>query len=89
MRVAVLSDIHGNVQAMEAVMTDVVNQGCEHVLCLGDLALAGPQPKEVMDYIMAQDTWTVIQGNTDKMIAEYTPELFEAVKKVFPVGNGD
>ena len=31
MRVAVLSDIHANVQALEAVMADAVEQGCEHV----------------------------------------------------------
>ena len=31
MRIAVLSDIHANAQALEAVMSDVVNQGCEHV----------------------------------------------------------
>ncbi len=70
MRIAVLSDLHANAQALEAVMNDVVNQGCEHVFCLGDIALAGPQPKEVIEYVMAQNTWTVIQGNTDKMIAQ-------------------
>lgn len=31
MRIAVLSDLHANVQALEAVMNDVVNQNCEHV----------------------------------------------------------
>lgn len=85
MRVAVLSDIHANVQALEAVMTDVVEQGCEHVFCLGDLALAGPQPKEVMDYIMEQDTWTVIQGNTDKMIANFGPEVLDFLDAQYPV----
>ena len=73
MRIAVLSDLHANAQALEAVMNDVVNQNCEHVFCLGDIALAGPQPKEVTDYVMAQNTWTIIQGNTDKMIAQYGP----------------
>lgn len=85
MRVAVLSDIHANVQALEAVMTDVVEQGCEHVFCLGDLALAGPQPKEVMDYVMEQDTWTVIQGNTDKMIANFGPEVLDFLDAQYPV----
>ena len=67
MRVAVLSDLHANAQALEAVMSDVVSQKCEHVFCLGDIALAGPQPKEVVEYVMEQDSWTIIQGNTDKM----------------------
>lgn len=85
MRIAVLSDIHANAQALEAVMNDVVSQQCEHVFCLGDIALAGPQPKEVTDYVMAQDSWTVIQGNTDKMIAQYGPEVVEFLEASYPV----
>lgn len=85
MRIAVLSDIHANVQALEAVMNDIVNQQCEHVFCLGDLALAGPQPKEVMDYVMSQSAWTVIQGNTDKMIAQYGPEVVEFLEAQYPL----
>ncbi len=85
MRVAVLSDIHANAQALEAVMNDVINQDCEHVFCLGDIALAGPQPKEVVDYVMAQNTWTVIQGNTDKMIAQYGPEVVEFLDSQYPI----
>jgi len=85
MRIAVLSDLHANAQALEAVMNDVVNQNCEHVFCLGDIALAGPQPKEVTDYVMAQNTWTVIQGNTDKMIAQYGPEVIDFLEAQYPV----
>jgi len=85
MRVAILSDIHANFQALEAVMKDIEEQKCEKILCLGDLAMAGPQPEKVINFVQRQNNWEIIQGNTDKMIAEYTPELFEAVKKVFPV----
>lgn len=85
MRVAVLSDIHANVQALEAVMADAVEQGCEHVFCLGDLALAGPSPVEVLDYVMAQPTWTVIQGNTDKMIANYGEEVKSFLEEHAPI----
>lgn len=85
MRVAVLSDLHANAQALEAVMNDVVNQNCEHVFCLGDIALAGPQPKEVTDYVMAQNNWTVIQGNTDKMIAQYGPQVVEFLEAQYPI----
>ncbi|MCM1338312.1 MAG: metallophosphatase family protein [Muribaculaceae bacterium] len=86
MRIAVLSDLHANAQALEAVVTDLITQGCEHVFCLGDLALAGPQPKDVVDYVMSQDgTWTVIQGNTDKMIAQYGPEVMAFLEAQYPV----
>lgn len=85
MRVAVLSDIHANVQALEEVMKDVVAQKCDHVFCLGDLALAGPSPKEVVEYVMMQDSWTVIQGNTDKMIAQYGPDVIAFLEEQYPV----
>ncbi len=85
MRVAVLSDIHGNFQALESVMEDIKLNKCEKILCLGDLAMAGPQPRMVIDYIRQQNNWEVIQGNTDKLIADFSPKVFEDVKKGFPV----
>lgn len=86
MRIAVLSDLHANAQALEAVMTDLITQGCEHVFCLGDIALAGPQPKDVTDYVMSQEgTWTIIQGNTDKMIAQYGEDVREFLEAQYPV----
>jgi len=85
MRIAVLSDIHGNVQAMESVMTDVIEQGCEHVFCLGDLVLAGPQPLEIMEYVSSQENWTVIQGNTDKMLANFGQDVMDFLEAQYPV----
>ena len=88
MRVAILSDIHGNVQALEAVMKDIKENKCEKVLCLGDLAMAGPQPDKAIDFVREQNNWEVIQGNTDKMIADFSPEILENAKNNFPVmGN--
>ncbi len=85
MKIAVLSDIHGNFQALESVMKDIEQNNCEKVLCLGDLAMAGPQPRAVIDYVRKQNNWIVIQGNTDKMIAEYTKETLENVRANAPV----
>lgn len=88
MRVAILSDIHGNMQALEAVMSDINENKCEKVLCLGDLAMAGPQPDKAIDFVREQNNWEVIQGNTDKMIADFSPEILENAKNNFPVmGN--
>ncbi len=85
MKIAVLSDIHGNFQALESVMKDIEENKCERVLCLGDLAMAGPQPRMVIDFVKKQTNWDVIQGNTDKMIAEFSKEILENTKKNFPV----
>ena len=87
MKIAIISDIHANFQALQAVLNDIKEQGCEKILCLGDLAMAGPEPEKVINFVKEQN-WEIIQGNTDKMIAEFTPELAENVKKIFPVmGN--
>ena len=84
MKIAIISDIHANFQALEAVLEDIKNHNCDKVFCLGDLALAGPEPQKVVDYIQKQD-WTIIQGNTDKLISDYSDEVYQNVAKIFPV----
>ena len=44
MKIAIISDIHGNIQALEAVMKNIKQEKCEKIFCLGDLAMAGPEP---------------------------------------------
>lgn len=85
MKVAIISDIHGNFQALESVLDDMKSNHVEKVFCLGDLAMAGPQPRLIIELISKNTDWTVIQGNTDKMIADFSPEIMENVKNVFPI----
>lgn len=86
MKVAVLSDIHGNLQALQSVIADIEKEKCEKVLCLGDLAMAGPLPVTTVDYIMRNcSEWIIIQGNTDKLIAEFSLDIYNKMQKVFPV----
>ena len=47
-RVAILSDIHGNLVGLEAVVSDLKTRKVEEVVCLGDVAASGPQPCEVV-----------------------------------------
>ena len=85
MKVAIISDLHGNMQALEKVCEDIKNNKCEKVFCLGDLAMAGPQPRAMVDFVRSKSDWTVIQGNTDKMIAEMKPEDISVLKDNAPV----
>lgn len=85
MKIAVLSDIHGNMQALEKVVEDIKKHNCEKVFCLGDLAMAGPQPRAAIDYVKNQPDWVVIQGNTDKLISDFSPEIFNDIKSKFPL----
>lgn len=68
MKIAVISDIHGNMDALEAVLEDIKTQKAEKLFICGDLALAGPEPSRTIDFIKNLDA-VAIQGNTDEMIA--------------------
>lgn len=88
MKIAVISDIHGNMEAVEAVMNDINKQGCEKLFVLGDYAMAGPEPNRAIEYFMnKQDDKNVcmIQGNTDLMIADYSSDLYKFLKEKAPV----
>lgn len=90
MRVAVISDIHGNMQALDAVLEDIKRENCERTVCLGDLAMAGPEPVNAIELIKKlydDGKVDLIQGNTDEMIANYE-QFGEKVKAAFPImGN--
>jgi len=76
-RIAVLSDIHGNLPALEAVVADAEAQGCTHFLNLGDI-LSGPLwPAETADYLMARD-WPTIAGNHERQVLTLPPERMNA-----------
>lgn len=69
MRDAVLFDIHGNLDALEAVLADADAAGCERLLVGGDLAYMGPDPAEVVERLVAEgDRVIAVRGNTDRMI---------------------
>lgn len=89
-KIAVISDIHGNMQALEAVYSDIQKEKCDKIFCLGDLAMAGPEPDKAIIFIKKlydEGKLELIQGNTDEMIANFS-ELGEQVKKKFPImGN--
>ena len=85
MKIAIISDIHGNIQALESVLEDIKKQHCEKVLCLGDLAMAGAQPSKVINFVKNQPNWEIIQGNTDKLIGDFCQEFFDNVKSHFPI----
>jgi putative phosphoesterase len=67
MRVAIISDIHGNLTALEAVVADLRQQKPDLVFHGGDLPYGGCNPAEVIDLIR-QEGWAGVVGNTDEML---------------------
>jgi predicted phosphodiesterase len=73
-RIAIISDIHGNIPALEAVLSDIKDKGINRIFCLGDLAGKGPKSVEAVD--MIRDVCElVIQGNWDYMLCNRKHEL--------------
>jgi predicted phosphodiesterase len=74
MRVAVVSDIHGNLAAFEAVLADIRRISADLVLHGGDLADSGSSPVEIVDHLRELG-WRGVMGNTDEMLVR--PESLE------------
>jgi len=66
-RIAVISDIHGNLPALEAVLADIKGRAIDKIICLGDLIGKGPSSKEAID-ICKKECAIVVKGNWDKFI---------------------
>jgi putative phosphoesterase len=67
MRIAIISDIHGNLAAFEAVLADLRLTSPDLVLHGGDLAASGAHPAEIVDRIRDLG-WPGVCGNTDEML---------------------
>lgn len=86
MRIALISDLHGNRVSLSAVLEDAGKVGVDQVICLGDVATLGPRPHEVLETLEARDIPCIL-GNHDafmldeELIRTYTevPIVVEAV----------
>lgn len=77
MRVAILSDIHGNAVALEACLADLtVAGGADRIVAAGDLCMDGPRPRRVLRRLKEAGA-NVVRGNTDRMIALDDPALYD------------
>jgi len=72
---AIISDIHSNLEGLQAVLADIKQQGVDEIYCLGDVVGYGPNPRECVDLVMACKV--VILGNHDQG-AMFDPEGFNA-----------
>lgn len=75
MRYAVVSDVHSNAEALDAVLGAVDSIGVDGVLCLGDLVGYGADPNRVIDLIRARST-NVVRGNHDHAAVEPGHEAY-------------
>lgn len=74
-RIAVVSDIHSNQQALEAVLAHIDKLGCDTIWCLGDVVGYGARPAECLGLLRDRDT-LFVQGNHDAAVADVTATIW-------------
>ncbi|MBN1533427.1 MAG: metallophosphoesterase family protein [Spirochaetes bacterium] len=79
MRLAIISDIHGNEIALEAVLRDIRHGGADGIVCLGDVATLGPSPGACLEMLMGAGCQCVM-GNHDEFLL--SPELMGSYIKL-------
>ncbi|MFW2368775.1 MAG: metallophosphoesterase family protein [Desulforhopalus sp.] len=68
MRLAIFGDIHGNIEALEAVVDDMQKRGIDRYICLGDLVGYGANPNECIDLVRSLANAVVVLGNHDAAV---------------------
>lgn len=81
MRLAVITDIHGNVAALEAALSDIAMRGIEKILCLGDCASGMMWPRETVDLLVAHGI-PCVRGNHDRWVAESAADAMSTQDRV-------
>ena len=64
-KIAIISDIHGNLQALEAIIEDIKNKNIDEIICLGDIIAIGPNPKECIE-IVFEENMRMVLGNHEE-----------------------
>jgi diadenosine tetraphosphatase ApaH/serine/threonine PP2A family protein phosphatase len=72
---AIISDVHGNLEALRAVLDDIDRLGITDIVCLGDVVGYGPQPRECLDIVEKIVKFTIL-GNHEEAVLSGTPITF-------------
>jgi diadenosine tetraphosphatase ApaH/serine/threonine PP2A family protein phosphatase len=83
MRQALLSDIHGNLEALQAVLADVAKQKVNEILCLGDVVGYGPNPIECLELVMKKSKLTILGNHDQAAVVDpsgFNPIAFQAIQ---------
>ena len=75
MRYLIISDIHGNLHALEAVLADATTIGYDAAICLGDLVGYGADPAGVIASVQSLAPVAMVRGNHDKVCAGLEPAI--------------
>ena len=81
MKIAVLSDIHGNGIALNCVIEDIKRQNIDKIIILGDVVMKGPMPMQVLESLRKFDVLAWIKGNTEMWFEEINEKWIPETNK--------
>jgi predicted phosphodiesterase len=83
MRIALISDIHGYLLPLQAVLADINQKEVDQMVCLGDVCVLGPQPTEVLALLKPLNCPTIMSNHDfDLLHPELAPHAFPWITKV-------
>jgi putative phosphoesterase len=74
MRIGVITDVHANLPALQAVLDAFKSEGVDQIIHLGDVIAIGPFPKECLDLMLSTDAVVFVMGNHDDWYAHGLPQ---------------
>ena len=78
MKIGLISDIHGNILALEKVFEEFDKLGVDKVLCAGDIIGLGPHPEEVVQYLKTKNNLIAVRGNHEGYLLDGIPKIIHA-----------
>lgn len=72
MKIGIITDIHNNLIALEAVLNEIENS-CDFIICCGDIIGIGPYPDETVQRMMKIKNLIAVKGNHERYLLEGTP----------------
>ena len=86
MTIALIADIHGNLAALESVLDALRAEPTDQIVCLGDVAATGPQPREVLRRLRELEC-PVVMGNADAELLDVPPETDEDARRIMDISR--
>lgn len=72
-KIAVISDVHGNLPALQAALKSITSKNCDAIYHLGDAVAIGPYPGECLKILLAHPNLKLVMGNHDQWFAYGLP----------------
>lgn len=76
MKLGIITDIHNNITALEAIMAQLRQRQCDRIICCGDIIGIGPCPEQTVQYMRKIPNLIAVRGNHERYLLEGMPEEF-------------